>query len=225
VWCARSLSTVDFTRTDVGSVVHLDGCSNWKGLDCDLLGTGVVLGTGSAVANHGASATWGVAARNTLWNANAAHWFDSIKQVIFEYNTIRPGGAEMTWGNNIDNYSPGYTQHVYHAHNSFQHCWAGDRELMTTDPVTGDYFGAVATAANDSSILNLVRPPYGNGSASTSNVGGAVSVLDGSGAGQYRRIVEVLDGGRAVRLDRPFDTPVRCTADRHASSIAPTHTC
>ena len=50
----------------------------------------------------------------------------------------------MSWGNNIDNYSPGYCQHVYHAHNHFQHVYAEDREVMTTDPVTGDYFGGAA---------------------------------------------------------------------------------
>ena len=26
-------------------------------------------------------------------------------KVIFEHNTVRPGGAELSWGNNIDNYS------------------------------------------------------------------------------------------------------------------------
>ena len=33
---------------------------------------------------------------------------------------MRPGGAEVSWGSNLDNYSPGYCQHVYHAHNHFQ---------------------------------------------------------------------------------------------------------
>ena len=44
----------------------------------------------------------------------------ATKQVIFEWNTVRPGGAEVSWGSNLDNYSPGYCQHVYHAHNHFQ---------------------------------------------------------------------------------------------------------
>ena len=79
-------------------------------------------------------------------------------QVIFEHNTIEPGGAELSWGNNIDNYSGGYCQHVCewaaslslrrclrltrlwlpdHAHNTFKNVWAGDREVMTFDPGTG----------------------------------------------------------------------------------------
>ena len=90
--------------------------------------------------NNGGSAKNGIVAHNKLYNANAAHWFDDIKQVIppvfsvtrfpprlahlftllsrlfaqviFEHNTIEPGGAELSWGNNIDNYSGGYCQHV-----------------------------------------------------------------------------------------------------------------
>jgi hypothetical protein len=27
---------------------------------------------------------------------------DGIKQVIFEYNEIKPGGAAASWGNNLD---------------------------------------------------------------------------------------------------------------------------
>jgi hypothetical protein len=36
---------------------------------------------------------------------------------------------------------------VFHAHNHFQHVYAGDREVMTFDPVTGDYTGAVQGTA------------------------------------------------------------------------------
>ena len=107
--------------------------------------------------------------------ANAAHWFDDIKQVIFEHNTIRPGGAEMSWGNNIDNYSGGYCQHVYHAHNHFQNVWAGDREVMTFDPVMGDYFGG-ATCTGTTCTLSTT----GDGSANKGSMGGMVSVLAGN---------------------------------------------
>ena len=76
--------------------------------------------------NNGGSAKNGIVAHNKLYNANAAHWFDDIKQVsppvpssftrfrphlahlypvvsqvIFEHNTIEPGGAELSWGNNV----------------------------------------------------------------------------------------------------------------------------
>lgn len=80
---------------------------------------------------------------------DAAHWFDDIKEglktsyigpctdqnvgsdlsmlfcvaVIFEFNKILPAGTAISWGNNIDNYSNGYAQHVWHAFNSFSTEW------------------------------------------------------------------------------------------------------
>lgn len=61
--------------------------------------------------------------------------FDDIKEVIFEWNTIMPAGTALSWGNNIDNYSGRYAQHVWHAYNNFNTEWGGDREFMTFDPV------------------------------------------------------------------------------------------
>ena len=91
------MRTVDYSVSDIGPVVYLDGNDNYKVLDNDLLGTSTLIGTGSnqpgASFLGGGSATNGLIARNTLWNANAAHWFDDIKQVIFEWNTVRPGGV------------------------------------------------------------------------------------------------------------------------------------
>ena len=132
-----------------------------------------------------------------------------VKQVIFEWNTVRPGGAEVSWGSNLDNYSPGYCQHVYHAHNHFQHVYAGDREAMTTDPVTGDYFGGALVGSSGGGVELTLRD--GIGAADPSNVGGAVSVLDGTGAGQYRRVVHVSNG-TSLRLDAAFDTPLDSTS-------------
>ena len=142
---------------------------------------------------------------------------------------MRPGGAQVSWGSNLDNYSPGYCQHVYHAHNHFQHVYAGDREAMTTDPVTGDYFGGVLVDSSGGGVELTLRD--GIGAADPLNVGGAVSVLDGTGAGQYRRVVHVSNGSR-LRLDAPFDTPLdstsrvqarRCTYARsiHSSTSPP----
>lgn len=170
-------------------MIYLDGNNNYKIYENDLLATGIVIHTGGHGLNQGGSAMNGIVARNTLWNANAAHWFDDIKQVIFEHNTIRPGGAEMSWGNNIDNYSGGYCQHVYHAHNHFQNVWAGDREVMTFDPVMGDFFGG-ATCVGTTCTLSAT----GVGSANEGSMGGMVSILAGTGAGQYRRMIGTCSG-------------------------------
>ena len=157
------------------------------------------------------SAKYGLIARNELWNANAAHWFDDIKQVIFEHNTIRPGGAFVSWGNNLDNYGDGYAQHVYSAYNSFQNVWQGDREIMTFDPVTGHYMGPVLAVDKAGTTLTLAPASANNGTASNSSLGGAITVLAGAGAGQYRRIIRMSDGTH-VTVDRPFSTPLDATS-------------
>ena len=97
----------NFSRAQVGEVVMLAGNDNYQILDCDLLGTGIIIHTGGHGASQGGSATNGVVARNMLWNANAAHWFDGIKECIFEWNNVQPAGTAMSWGNNIDNYERG----------------------------------------------------------------------------------------------------------------------
>ena len=83
----------------------LAGNSGYQITDCDLLGTAIIIHTGTHGASSGSPARYGYIARNILWNANAAHWFDGIKEVIFEYNEIKPGGASPSWGNNVDTYA------------------------------------------------------------------------------------------------------------------------
>ena len=99
----------NFSRGQVGEVIYLDGNTNYKIVENDLLATGIVIHTGGHGFNNGGSAMNGIVARNTLWNANAvrsflsfceftpktlctnpklllllsqAHWFDDIKQVV-----------------------------------------------------------------------------------------------------------------------------------------------
>ena len=205
VTSGRGNRLANFTREDVGEVVYLGGNDNYRIVDCDLLGTGIIIHTGAPRVDGGGTASNGYIARNTLWNSNAAHWFSGIKQVIFEWNTVRPGGVELSWGNNVDNYEQGYAQHVWHAHNSFQHVYAGDRELMTFDPVYGDYNGPATVAADG---VTLSVSALGNGSISDVNaLGGMVSVLAGTGSGQSRRSVGRV-GTTSLRLDAPFETPL-----------------
>ena len=91
----------------MGEVVYLGGNDNYRIVDCDLLGTGIIIHTGAHGVNQGGTASNGDShtdlsihllthafthsltplthspgyiARNTIWNANAAHWFSGIKQ-------------------------------------------------------------------------------------------------------------------------------------------------
>ena len=61
--------------------------------------------------------------------------FDGIKQVIFEYNEIKPGGAAASWGDNVDTYAGGWAGHVWHAHNTFASVWMNDREYHLSIPL------------------------------------------------------------------------------------------
>lgn len=81
--------------------MFLDGNTNYKIIDNDLLATGITIHTGNHGTNSGGPARYGYIARNMIWNANAAHWFDDIKEVIFEWNKILPAGTALSWGNNV----------------------------------------------------------------------------------------------------------------------------
>ena len=66
----------------------LAGNSGYSITDCDLLGTAIIIHTGTHGASSGSPARYGYIARNVLWNANAAHWFDGIKEVICKSGTV-----------------------------------------------------------------------------------------------------------------------------------------
>ena len=80
---------------------------------------------------------------------------------------------------------------------------------MTFDPVYGAYFGNAFILANGTAASELVLhlAPSGSGGASNSYLGGMASVLQGQGAGQYRRVTEVIDS-HTVRLESAFSTPL-----------------
>ena len=211
----RGNRLANFSRADVGAVVYLNKNDNYRIVDNDLLGSAIIIHTGGHGVTQGGSATYGVVARNMLWNANAAHWFDGIKEVIFEYNTIRPAGTAIAWGNNIDNYGNGYAQHVYHANNDFQCAWGGDREFMTFDPIYGAYFGPAVARGN---VLSLATKDHGGNYSDFGDLGGTVSVLGGAGKGQYRRVTGLVGGWNnanattRLTLDAPFTTPLDHTS-------------
>ena len=195
----------NFSHMSSGEVVMLAGNSGYQITDCDLLGTAIIIHTGTHGASSGSPARYGYIARNVLWNANAGHWFDGIKEVIFEYNEIKPGGASPSWGNNIDTYAGGWAGHVWHAHNSFYSVWMNDREYMTFDGSQGVYFGP-ATMVAGSATVTL------SDSAGTGQHAACATVLDGAGAGQYRKIIGWTKGSnqtnQTITLDKPFLTAV-----------------
>ena len=73
---------------------------------------------------------------------------------------------------------------------------------MTFDPVFGDFNGPVHV---DSSNPTLLTTAGGVGSVGTAMLGGMVSILQGAGAGQIRRLTGVENSSRFV-IDKPFTT-------------------
>jgi hypothetical protein len=139
---------------------------------------------------------------------------DQWKQSIVEDNAIN-GISLASAGNNIASYNGGYAHHIYMAGNSFAHIWGGDREVMTYDNAGGAYFGPLVSdgaKGTSSSITTLYdRIPLNRSAGKNSAngggwvvVGGAVIVLNGTGAGQIRRVV-ANPGPREWVLDRPLD--------------------
>ena len=213
--CSSRGRYANFTIGQGNSIVELGG-QNFEITDCDLLGTATILHTGGgSTGQRGCSSCavtsterYGVIARNLIWNANAAHWFDNAHEIIFEHNIIQPAGTAPAWGNNIDNYARGYSQHLFFGYNQYRQVWTGDREILTLDPLYGSYTGGVVAASNvsrdDKNVPNITNATQGkillldmcsHCHIDTGDLGGAATIIDGTGAGQYRRIVSA--GARA----------------------------
>eukprot|EP01052_Picozoa_sp_SAG31_P031527 SAG31_NODE_3349_length_4375_cov_7.496024_2_plen_885_part_00 len=151
---------------------------------------------------------------NTLWNGMMCFYLEALETTI-EHN-ICSGSSETAGGNGLN-----FAQHVYFHNNTVLHVRNNDREVMTYDAEGVQFFGTP-------SALNrtLLRAPHcpgilgarfelpkseAVGTLPVSNPrGGMVLILDGPGAGQYRRVVDWGAAGDVDsepcwwQLNRPF---------------------
>ncbi len=207
----------------------IDGVSGFEVSDCDLYSAWISIGNGHFETN----ASYGLVARNKLWSGNAAHWFNQVHQLVYEDNSW-VGVAMQAYGSNIDTYNGGYSQNLYLAGNSYHFSYGGDREMMTLDTLNAYYFGPVKTSSSRATLPTVTLAPCSGGDGSNfaeresitsggravipcrmtdsgqSVAGGAVSVMNGTGAGQVRRISSWLNVSRnpTITLDMPFDPPL-----------------
>jgi len=176
--------------TGGGDTVRMGG-RNIEITDCDLYGSGRSLFL-SRVRG-------GYVARNILRNGRWG-WYciSGSDGLVFEHNEIAGGDLMSTGGglNCLDGSS--YSQNIYFAHNKLHDMYGWDREALTSDAGGGAYFGGVESAADNR--LALADEPRWGGRDWT---GAAVFILDGRGAGQYRRIVS--RDGRLVTVEAPWD--------------------
>jgi hypothetical protein len=145
-------------------------------------------------------------------------------QVIFEDNKCI-GTSVIAGGNGIMTYGGGVAHHIYSAANLFTQVWGNDREVMTFDNRGNQYLGPVTGI--DEAGTNISTQgrgaSVGNGNG-YSVVGGALVIVNGTGAGQIRRIISFVmhdnssDAGW-FEIDRPFDVLPTTTAAHAGSRI------
>ena len=78
--------------------------------------------------------------------------------------------------------------------------------LPQFDPVIGHFNGHATVDPADAKTYQLGTDNSSHGNADKSSLGGCVSVLQGTGAGQYRRFVSTDAKSSSVTLDAPFAT-------------------
>jgi hypothetical protein len=169
------------------------GGKNVEITDCDFYGSGRAIylkqARGARVeGNKFYNGRWG-------W-----YCLEGCDGLIFAKNELT-GGDLMSTGGGIANYSTSSSQNIYFAQNrmSLTHGW--DREIMTTDAGDGAFFGRIKNV--DGTKMTLEKAPERLGEkAGRDWRGAAVFILDGKGAGQYRRLVKYH--GDRIEIDRPW---------------------
>jgi hypothetical protein len=183
--------------TGGGDTVQLGGADLEIG-ECDLYGTGRALYLrrprgGWVHDNQFYNGRWG-------W-----YCLSGCDGLIFENNHLTGGDLMSTGGglNCLD--GSNFSQNVFYAHNTLRHTNGWDREVMTSDAGGGPYCGHVTAA--DGAVLTLAKAPDWGHDWS----GAGVFVLNGTGAGQIRRLAH--HDGAAITLDRPLDVAPDATTE------------
>jgi len=183
--------------TGGGDTVRLGG-ENIRITQCDLYGSG------RALFLH--RVRGGLVRGNRLYNGRWG-WYciAGSDGLVFEENRLT-GGDLMSTGGGLDClYGCPYSQNVYYAHNELRLLHGWDREAMTSDAGGECYFGKVESVSG--AAMTLAGEPRWRPNAA----GAGVFVLDGRGAGQWRRLVRF--DGRRVELDRPWLVPPDAQSD------------
>lgn len=195
------------SHTQCGAAVLLRG-HNYEVTDCDIYASNY------AVRNMRAKV--GVIARNRLAYGGRGYSIENVDRLIFEENTVE-GNNLLSIGNDITNFWTNYCRNIYYARNKVRQMYGADREMVTLDGAGGAYLGKVAavdgsrmTLAADPAIIDFSPKPR------TDYEGGAVTILSGTGAGQYRLVTR--NQGREWEVDRPWVIPPDATS---LISIAP----
>ena len=216
----------DFNQTSRGRSAHwlpsqtghlIDlHARNFEITDCDLYSTAFIINSQafhckSSLPGQCAGAQYGYVARNIFWNGmGGSHYMCLWQQVIFEQN-VGIGSSLVSHGQAYDTGIGGYAQNVFNGDNIIRNVWGGDREVMTYDTESGSYFGPLSSIVNGTIVHTLHDTKPASYMKFGAWRGGALAVLNGTGAGQVRRIVVPgIDSkpsltNRTWIVDRAFD--------------------
>ena len=151
-------------------------------------------------------AAFGLIRRNKIWNGAEVYRWCQANQMIFEQNecvSVSNNGG----GGDIANYGEvPSSSHLWIAENSIRWTWGSDREVTTFDGGGSGYTGYhdaqhYGTSADHRPTIVLSTPTLDKDPSIYP--GWALFVLDGPGAGQYRRIVQARSCTELV-LDSQF---------------------
>ena len=181
---------------------------NWEVSDCEIYSSWGVIGQSFAppVVDLLARGGYGLVARNQLHNGRGATFgADSAKEWLIEDNTIA-GTSVMSGGNSLATGTGAFNHHIFWGKNSFQFDWSQDREIMTFDGGGIGYAGPIASVSADGTTIvssRLCRPTH-------VFTGGSMTVLNGTGAGQMRRLIAwgTANASCWFKIAAPFDAPV-----------------
>lgn len=193
-------------ETTTGGRVLRITSPNFQVTDCDIHTNGIALFLNPWGFRAERGPWYGVIRGNRIAYGHRGHNLECIDALIFEDNEVIGSGL-APGGNDLNTFWNNFSRNVYYARNRIHGMYGLDREMLTLDAGGGAYFGKVAQV--DGVRLTLAEDPqfrdYHPTTHHTDYRGGVVMILDGNGAGQYRRVT--ANEGREWEVDRPWDIP------------------
>jgi hypothetical protein len=144
----------------------------------------------------------GVIARTRLLYGGRGYSIENTERLVFEDNEVA-GNNLLAIGNDISTFFSNCCRHIYYANNHVHQMYGADREMMTLDGGGGAYWGNIASASGTRLTL-AADPTYKDYSPKgrSDQIGAAVQILEGRGAGQYRLVTS--NNGREWQVDQPW---------------------
>lgn len=179
-----------------GGVTVLVGGRNIEITDCDIYGSGMSL--------HLTGVRGGRVTGNKFHNGPYG-WYSltGIEGLVFENNDII-GASMVAAGGSLNTFFNAHTGSwdLYFANNRIRTIFGSDREGTSSDGGGGNHTGHIVSADGIKLVLSdgpqLVTDIW----YKEAKPGMGVYILDGRGAGQWRRVIS--QEGRTVTIDRPW---------------------